>query len=153
MEPVCIEDILKQSVYKTHTGEFIVVDARQPQEAVNLTGSAAKYVEASLELKVGTAKAPQLFDIAQVRWPRQPGARIFVSLKSCYDRMGLSQFGGQSWRWVLAGTKSWRNRLSQLGLENHFLPSTRSKVMAGACLGQQGSLSVAKGFRAPFALL
>lgn len=140
MEPLCVEDLLKQSVYTTPIGEFLVVDSRQPQEAVNLTAFATKYMEASLVLKVGTAKATQVFDIAQVRWARQPGARIFVSLKSCYERMGLSQFGGQSWRWVFAGTKNWRNRLSQLGLENHFLPSARSKVTIGGLSGSFGVL-------------
>lgn len=95
---------------------------------MNLSTLASKYAEMSITLVVGTAKVQQCYDAARARWARPPNARVFISLRSCCERMGLDQFNGQGWRWVFSGFKKWRAHMESLDLHRYLLSSNQSKA-------------------------
>ena len=56
-------------------------------------------------------------------WPRAPAAFIMFSLKDIYTALGLTQFNGQSWRWINSGILRWCDWMRCVGYASHLVPS------------------------------
>ena len=80
-DPICIEDLLTQTVYVSSEGSLLVV-SNAMAGTVDLTAKMQRYSEANLELLVGTAKNQQFFHAAIPKLPRRPNCRLLISLKS-----------------------------------------------------------------------
>lgn len=130
-DPVLVEDITNQQVFSAGNTALIVVDRRCPNSFVDLRHLASKNVEMALRIVVGTARVEVEYKCSKVSMARRPNGKIFVSLKSCYENMGLTQFSGQSWRWIFSGWENWKGFLGTFGLGPHLVPSVQSKVAHG----------------------
>ena len=57
-----------------------------------------------------------------------PGAKLFVSLKSIYEGLQLSQFGGRPWRWYASGYAKWAQQLEEIGLGEHIMQGAEAWI-------------------------
>lgn len=113
------EDLFDLEVYQRQDGgacACLVQGASQGSACGPCFAFSRKFPDATLSIHVGTLRMACKVDLAIFRWPRASGARVYLSLKSAYNVMGLSQFNGQSWLWVFSGMKRWVNLMSAFGI-------------------------------------
>lgn len=109
------EDKLKFHVYTNSAGDlFFVTGACLPSDVVHLRSFKEKWVEVSLTMPWGASGATHTLTAVMFRWHRY-GSRVFVSMTSLYNELGLTQFNGQPWRWT-QGCKRWDAWLAGIGL-------------------------------------
>jgi hypothetical protein len=120
-DPSFVEDILRYGLYQDDEGDYYVKveHGEKAGELTNFTHFGRKYMESTISIEVGPTKAMTEFDLGVFKWPRN-GARVFISMKSVYSKLGFSQFGGNSWQWIGAAKARWVKYLTQHGLAQHF---------------------------------
>lgn len=132
-QPVLLEDRLCFQWWARSNNDFVITHRDRGDQAVHLDSNMMKWSSSTLTVRAGPNRISFEFDIAQFRWPRT-GARMAVSLKSCYQALGLDQFKGQQWRWVAGSWQRWRSHLGSFGLGEHVLATGAME----ACLMQWG---------------
>lgn len=84
-----------------------------------------------MKVVAGPSRVSFELEVATFRWPRC-GARLMISSRSCYEVLGLSQFGGQQWRRVAGSFRRWQAHLGQLGLAEHVVVTGTMEASVGA---------------------
>lgn len=131
-DPICAEELLNMTAWQSDPGEKYVVAERGAMKGATVKWAAiqSKHSEVELGLRVGVRNAKVLLKAWALKWPRPPAGRLYVSLKSLCEVLGLDQFNHQWWRWSWAGMPRWQKRLSEYGLQEHLLLSIRCQVVS-----------------------
>lgn len=126
---VCVEDALKYRLYATDSGEYVIAAGEGGSTTmVKLSEFRGKFTAHQLKVNVGASLAGKVLEILVYKWPRSPAARIMFCTKSLYDAMGLSQFSGESWRWISGSWKRWQACMrGDFEMDEHVLHSTLMK--------------------------
>lgn len=125
-----VESIMTYEVFdsKEH-GPVIVLAQDDTSQKVFLHALAAKYTDIIVVLSIGAARTKKEIDAVWLSWFRRPAARVMISTRSLYQVLGLTQFGGESWRWVHGSLSRWSSELTKLGYPQHVLRSAATKVL------------------------
>lgn len=137
---ILVEDLLRFTLYRADTDDFVITAAGQqgPGSMLRLSDFSAKFSSHKLEVKVGATLAAKVLDLVVFRWPRSAGAQVMFCAKRIYDELGLSQFSGESWRWISGSWRRWQTAmLNDFGLGDHVLPSTLMKELVVPPWGQR----------------
>lgn len=128
IEQECLfaDEFMEYSLYKAPNGDILVTTSAPglEQQVVNLREFRDKYVLSDVSLPIGVCKARRTLHVAGFRRTRNR-AKLFVSMKGIDEVLGLSQFNGNSWRWILAGRGPWLKVLCKVGCSDHFATSTQ----------------------------
>lgn len=139
-DAVVVEDRMRFGLFKAPNGDMFISSTTPGFEGqvVRLREFMQRWRAAHLLIQVGATLAQHRFELAVFRWPRPPAARVVVSARGLYEKLGLDQFGGQQWRWVDGSWRRWRTSMQQIGLDEHIIPSG---LMKERCRGVGPSMS------------
>lgn len=117
---VPLDEHLKYLMYDVGERDFVIVrrGGDHKKSFARVGAMLSKYSEFSFKLPMGPRQEESSFMCAHFKWPRQ-GAVMYISLKCVYKRLGFSQFGGESWRWIDAGLSRWCRFLEEQSLHGH----------------------------------
>lgn len=127
---VVLEEAFRFAYYLSADGERYLSFSDQSERAalIKLSEIQAKCSSVNVQLFVGPSQAPKTLQAVCYKWPRAPAARVMFCTKSLYNELGLSQFGGESWRWIHGSWKRWQAMLrAEFGLAEHVVPSSSMK--------------------------
>lgn len=141
-QPQAVEELFKFQVYYASKVGYILCSSQEGfgKQTVRLNEFQGKCEAYELTMQVGATLATKHLQAVCYRWPRRPCARIMICAKSLYDQLGLSQFSGESWRWIAGSWRRWQSCMrDEFGMEEHVLPSTLMKELSLAGGGGGGS--------------
>ena len=119
-ERLLLEDVFKMKVWHHDVHGTVTVGGNQ---ATTLSSMMRKFEPLKLSFRFGTNQTCCDLPGCHLKWPRAPAAVILIGMKDVYEALGLSQFKGQSWRWISSGFSYWLTTMSCLGYSNHLVPS------------------------------
>lgn len=134
---IAVEDLMQFEVYDA-AGKGAIILGRVEEasgQKVVLDVLKTKFYEIDASFPVGCTKAKKTLGGVVLRWPRAPAAKVLWNCTVLYEQLGLSQFGGQAWRWTAGSLGRWKKDMSSLGFGSHVLRSIQCEATLGALCG------------------
>ena len=119
-DSLLLEELFTHNVWEHEEHGLII---RSKDQAVKVHDLLSNFESLEMTITFGNNKKKAKFNCCKLKWPRAPAAYILISLKDVYTALGLTQYSGQSWRWINQGYGAWVNMMQSIGLCAHLVPS------------------------------
>lgn len=108
---IVLEERFKFQLWCDSRGlHYIVSGLSLAPTVVQLAAFCEKWMEVQVSLLWGHSRSRHTLMAVYFRWHRF-GSRVFISMTSLYEQLGLQQFNGRAWRWT-QGCRRWDSWLA-----------------------------------------
>lgn len=116
---IVLEERFKFQLWCDSRGlHYIVSGLSLAPTVVKLSAFCEKWMQVQVSLLWGHSRSRHTLTAVYFRWHRF-GSRVFISMTSLYEQLGLQQFNGRAWRWT-QGCRRWDSWLASLGLPDQI---------------------------------